>query len=166
MCIRDRLWCRAWQQTPVASLPDDDRILAAFAGVSVQKWRRIKDMAMRGFVLCNDGRYYHRVLADEALRAWEKHTYYRARRARDNARLKRFREARQNPQPEESETPDETPMKRVSQHTRNAPGNAAETEEETRCVQGTEAEVEVEGEAEGERPPPTPPGGELSLIHI
>ncbi|MCW6512625.1 hypothetical protein [Lichenifustis flavocetrariae] len=26
------LWCRAWKQSPPASLPDDDRVLAAFSG--------------------------------------------------------------------------------------------------------------------------------------
>ena len=89
-----RLWCRAWHQTPAASLPDDDRVLAAFAGVSLAKWRRIRDMAMRGFVLCSDGRYYHQVLSQEALQAWGKRVAYRERRARDTERMQRWRGSR------------------------------------------------------------------------
>ena len=88
------LWCRAWHQIPATSLPDDDRVLAAFAGVSLAKWRRIRDMAMRGFVLCSDGRYYHQVLSQEALQAWGKRVAYRERRARDTERMQRWRESR------------------------------------------------------------------------
>ncbi|PGH55904.1 hypothetical protein CRT60_21890 [Azospirillum palustre] len=65
------LWCRAWQQRPAASLPNNPAILASFAGVTVQRWNKIKDMALRGFILCNDGRLYHRVLAEDAMRAWD-----------------------------------------------------------------------------------------------
>src|SRR5262245_26330048 len=49
------LWCRAWKQVPAASLPNDDRILAAFSGAG-SKWRKVRDMALRGFILCSDGR--------------------------------------------------------------------------------------------------------------
>lgn len=65
------LWCRAWQQRPAASLPNNPAILASFAGVTPQRWVKIKEMALRGFVLCSDGRLYHKVLAEDALRAWE-----------------------------------------------------------------------------------------------
>ncbi len=65
------LWCRAWQQQPAASLPNDPRVLSSFAAVSAQRWSKIKDMALRGFVLCSDGRLYHRILAADANRAWE-----------------------------------------------------------------------------------------------
>ena len=66
------LWCRAWKQVPAASLPDDDRILASFAGYGRggKAWQRVKAMALRGFVKCSDGRLYHRVLAEDAKRAW------------------------------------------------------------------------------------------------
>jgi hypothetical protein len=66
------LWCRAWKQVPAASLPDDDRILASFAGYGRggKAWQRVKSMALRGFVKCSDGRLYHRVLAEDAKRAW------------------------------------------------------------------------------------------------
>ncbi len=78
-----RLWCMAWQQTPPASLPDDERILAAFSGAGA-KWKKVRDMALRGFVKCSDGRLYHHVVAEIALEAWEKRKKYRASSKRGN----------------------------------------------------------------------------------
>jgi len=74
------LWCRAWQQKPAASLPDDDRVLASFAGLgnNLPKWRKVRDMAMRGFIKCSDGRLYHPVLAEDAKRAWKARQQKRA----------------------------------------------------------------------------------------
>ena len=65
------LWCRAWDQQPVCSLPDDDGALARYAGVSLAEWREIRPMALRGFVKCSDDRLYQKTLAEDALRAWE-----------------------------------------------------------------------------------------------
>lgn len=64
------LWCKAWQQVPAASLPNDDRILAHLSGTS-QRWKKVKARAMHGFVLCSDGRLYHPVIAEKALEAWK-----------------------------------------------------------------------------------------------
>ena len=64
------LWCHAWRQRPAGSLPDDDRLLAAFSGAGA-RWKKVRAMALRGFVLCADGRYYHKVLCEDVLRAAE-----------------------------------------------------------------------------------------------
>ncbi len=79
------LWCRAWKQTPAASLPSDERVLASWAGVPFVRWKRLRAMAMRGFVLCSDDRYYHRTLADAALYAWDRKKQFQARSAKANA---------------------------------------------------------------------------------
>lgn len=63
------LWCRAWKQVPAASLPNDDRVLAAFAKMPLKAFLKVRDQVMHGFELCSDARYYHRVLADVANRA-------------------------------------------------------------------------------------------------
>jgi len=83
------LWCRAWKQSPPGSLPNNDRVLAAFS-CSGARWPKVREMAMRGFVLCSDGRFYHRVLADEVLRAWGKRNSYKA----DQERLRKWRDDR------------------------------------------------------------------------
>lgn len=66
------LWCKSWSQTPASSLPDDDRILAKWAGVSIGEWKTLKEMALRGWLRCSDGRLYHPVIADLALTAYGK----------------------------------------------------------------------------------------------
>jgi hypothetical protein len=103
------LWCRAWQQHPPASLPNDDRVLAAFSGAGV-RWSKVKQMAMRSFVLCSDNRWYHPVLVEEVNNAWKKREAYRA----DQERLKNWRQAQRE--------------KREGNGTANAPGNTNETD--------------------------------------
>ena len=67
------LWCAAWHQMPAASLPADDASLARLAGYGrdIAAWKDIASEALRGFVLCSDGRLYHGVIAEKALTAWD-----------------------------------------------------------------------------------------------
>jgi hypothetical protein len=65
------LWCRSWRQVPASSLPDDDAVLRAFSGLTAAAWKKCRDIALRGFVRCADGRLYHMVLAEDAARAWK-----------------------------------------------------------------------------------------------
>ncbi|WP_454703435.1 DUF1376 domain-containing protein [Achromobacter pestifer] len=74
------LWCAAWHQVPAASLPDDDKALAALAGYGrvVAEWRKHREGALYGWVKCDDGRLYHPVVAEKARDAWQakhKHAY-------------------------------------------------------------------------------------------
>lgn len=79
------LWCKAWQQIPAASLPDDDRVLAHLSGAG-SKWKKVKEMALRGFIKCSDGRLYHSVIAEKANDAWSKKQSYRERSKKGNAK--------------------------------------------------------------------------------
>lgn len=65
------LWCAAWHQVPAASLPSDDRVLCHLAGFGrdMASWQAVRDEALRGFVLCSDGRFYHTVIAEKAIEA-------------------------------------------------------------------------------------------------
>jgi hypothetical protein len=65
------LWCESWSQVPAGSLPSDERRLAKFAGVSIEEFPNISDMALRGWIKCNDGRIYHPVICDLAVVAWK-----------------------------------------------------------------------------------------------
>jgi len=87
------LWCRAWKQRPAASLPDDDRVLAAFARLSTARFRKLKNEILRGFVKCSDGRLYHAVLAAEALNGFERKQAFRKKRDTDAERLRKWRES-------------------------------------------------------------------------
>ena len=72
------LWGRAWQQTPPGSLPNDERVLSAFSGAG-KNWKKVRAMALRGFIECSDGRLYHKVLCDDVLRAHRKQQAFRDR---------------------------------------------------------------------------------------
>ncbi|MDJ0449226.1 DUF1376 domain-containing protein [Methylocystis sp. JR02] len=77
------LWCASWHQIPAASLPNDDAILSALAGFGrvVKEWLKVKKGALRGWVLCADGRLYHPVVAEKARDAWESKKKQRDRTA-------------------------------------------------------------------------------------
>jgi len=136
------LWCRAWKQRPAASLPDDDRILASFAGYGrdVKGWQKVREMALRGFVQCSDGRLYHQVLAADAVRA------FRAREQRAEALRKRYGKA----------TGIETPA--LPADAREASGAPTETlpetgREETEHRKESKEESEVRSHARATRLP-------------
>lgn len=83
-----RLWWHAYaHEVPAASLPDDDALLADYAGygVLIKVWLKIKPAALRGWVKCSDGRLYHSVVADLANEAWKM-------RERNRAKQKRWRD--------------------------------------------------------------------------
>lgn len=86
------LWWAAWNQIPGASLPDDDVTLAKLAnlGRDVRTWKRLREVALHGFVKCTDGRFYHRVLAPLAIDAY-------ARRKAERDKKTRYRSALANP---------------------------------------------------------------------
>jgi uncharacterized protein YdaU (DUF1376 family) len=133
------LWCRAWKQVPAASLPNDQRTLAAFAGISAARWPKVRDMALRGFYLCADGRLYHRTLAEDANRAAPKHEHFKAR-------AKAAAEARWN--------------KRL----KDAAGNASsmDASSPSGIARGVLADAQGQGQGQGQdlenTPPPPPPG--------
>lgn len=70
------IMAQSWRETPAASLPDDDKRLAAFAGfgrgsAALADWEAVKDEALSDFTLCADGRWYSRTLAPKAVEAWK-----------------------------------------------------------------------------------------------
>jgi hypothetical protein len=60
------LWLKSWTQKPPGSLPTDDRILCRLAelGGNLGKWKKVKRMALRHWIECDDGRLYHPVVAE------------------------------------------------------------------------------------------------------
>lgn len=76
------LWMESWHQRPAASLPDNDAVLARLAMCDLKTWRKLRDMALEGWVKCSDGRWYHPVVAEKALEAWERKQAFRNRTAK------------------------------------------------------------------------------------
>lgn len=60
------LWLKSWDQVPPGSLPNDDIELCRLAELArdLKAWKKVRDGAMRGWVLCSDGRLYHPVVAE------------------------------------------------------------------------------------------------------
>lgn len=82
------LWGKAWHQIPAGSLPDDDARLCNLAGLGrdMKTWKRVKEEALHGFVLCTDGRLYHKFLCGMAVEAAEERDRYARRRTADRER--------------------------------------------------------------------------------
>lgn len=75
------LWGKSFLQIPAGSLPSDERILAHLSGTGAN-WKKVRDMALRGWVKCNDNRLHHPVVAEKAKDAWDARV---ARRTRTEA---------------------------------------------------------------------------------
>lgn len=52
----------AFHEVPAGSLPNDDAALVGLVGLGrdLKTWARVREVALRGFLLCSDGRLYHR----------------------------------------------------------------------------------------------------------
>jgi len=83
------LWWAAWKQKPAGSLADQDRALAQLAGYGANQkgWLAIKEEAMRGWLLCSDGRLYHPVVCEFALQAWDRRKKERTRKSAYRSKL-------------------------------------------------------------------------------
>lgn len=69
------LWAASWHQVPAASMPENDNWIAKQAGYAqrgkiAREWAGVRPGALRGWVLCSDGRLYHPVVAEKARDAW------------------------------------------------------------------------------------------------
>jgi hypothetical protein len=109
------LWCKSWHQIPAASLPDDDRMLAHLAGFGrdVKSWLKVKDMALRGFEKCSDGRLYHRHVAAKAVEAGD--AKQRQRERTNNATLARKQRSGQRDGPRYDERDEQRNVERDEQ---------------------------------------------------
>jgi hypothetical protein len=78
------LWWHAWTQCPAGSLPSCDETLARFCYLvgkrDYRKWLKIRDEALHGFILCNDGRYYHPFIVELAKEEFATSARFRKRR--------------------------------------------------------------------------------------
>jgi hypothetical protein len=75
------LWLKSQDQVPSGSLPNDDIDLCRLAelGRDMKTWRKVKDMALRGWFECDDGRLYHNVVAEVVKEQWKRKCDQRAR---------------------------------------------------------------------------------------
>ncbi|WP_260581161.1 YdaU family protein [Sphingopyxis sp. PET50] len=87
------LWCKSWHQVPAGSLPDDDRILAHLSGER-DRWRDMRDMSLKGWIKCSDGRLYHPVVCEKALEALPQRKEFKQKKSAEASRKERERKDR------------------------------------------------------------------------
>ena len=82
------LWLKSFHQVPAASLPDDDVELCRLAelGRDIKAWKKVRENALHGWEKCEDGRLYHKVVAEKAMEAWGKKQSYRERSKKGNSK--------------------------------------------------------------------------------
>lgn len=100
------LWMESWHQRPAASLPDNDAVLARLAMCDLKTWKKLRKEALAGWVMCSDGRWYHPVVAEKAMEAWERKQAFRNRtaKAREARHAKRQTETVETPTEATTET--------------------------------------------------------------
>ncbi len=91
------LWLKSFHQVPAGSIPDEEVSLARLAelGRDVKTWRKVKDVALYGWIKCSDGRLYHPVVVEKVNEAWDGKRKQRGRtaKARLQAMLTRLSKA-------------------------------------------------------------------------
>lgn len=78
------LWGKSWHEVPAGSLPNNEKMLANLSGAPT-RWKRVREMALRGWVDGGDGRLYHPVVCEKALEAWLEKLAAKLKGARGNA---------------------------------------------------------------------------------
>jgi hypothetical protein len=151
------LWAKSWTQVPAASLPDDDRILARMSGFNLADWRGLREMALKGWVKCSDGRLYHPLISDLAVKASLKRRGQSERANTRWARAKATRSASGMPTHQEADAtayePDAVAYAPVMQ-------GRGRVKEEPPTPLGGEGSLELEAE----EPPGDPAGPDEVMV--
>lgn len=112
-----KLWWAAMLQCPAGSLPNDEDELCMLAdfGEDLRAWKKHREVAMYGFVLCADNRWYHHVVSEQAMEAYDRQLKFKRTREVDRERLRRWRASQNGSHPpdkpnghDKPETQDET----------------------------------------------------------
>jgi hypothetical protein len=127
------LWLKSWHQSPAASLPDDDVLLARLAefGRDVDSWLKVRDMALHGWVKAEDGRFYHPVIAELALEAWDGKRKRRDRTQAARAALAQKRAEEERKRKKEGEEGEEGEEGRTDTVTKTVTDNVTDTVTDT-----------------------------------
>lgn len=64
-----RLLCKAWKESPVGTIPTDDKVLANWAKSTPRAWAKCKLGVLRAFVMHEDG---HRYVQKRMQREWQR----------------------------------------------------------------------------------------------
>jgi hypothetical protein len=74
------LWTFMFHEKPAGSIENNDALLAEAAMCNPDRWPQVRSKIMRHFILCSDGRWYHRFLCEQVIKpAWDKRQVYASR---------------------------------------------------------------------------------------
>lgn len=152
------LWAKSFHQVPAASIPGDDIELCRLAelGRDLKAWRKVRDVALHGWVKCSDGRLYHPVVAEKANEAWSRKVAQRERT--ESARRSRLAQKR----PVTESVTDHVTGLVTGPPTDSVTDLLTEsvTERSTESVTDSKGQGQGQGQREGEvKDPPIPPKG-------
>lgn len=82
------LWMTAWRQAPAGSFENDDALIAARIGASLEFFEKHRAILMRGWWLATDGRLYHETITLRVLEMVKKRESDAIRAARSRANKK------------------------------------------------------------------------------
>lgn len=60
------LLCKAWGETPIGTLPDDDRLLARWSRLSPERWSELRPQVVAAFTVGADSRWHQKRMRKEA----------------------------------------------------------------------------------------------------
>ena len=155
------LWWSAWQNCPAGSVSSSDAVLARVVGYGkdVRAWLKAKKIVLHGFVLCSDGRLYHPIICEAAVKAYESRLKASKTREADRERLRKWRLNRDS---EQTAKPSDTSDGNDGQPNNETRDEAPfETDHETRFeTSDKRVRDEMRGDKrrkEREEPPYAPP---------
>ncbi len=136
------LWLMSWRQVPIASLPDNDKLIAARIGMPLQQFTEWREVLLSGWTLASNGRLYHSTLTEYVLKMAGK-------RDKDRARVAEFR-AKRSATSEESSG--------VTRYTPATPANDSVTTSDVRVSSAPQPQpllqpIPSEANASGAAPP-------------
>ena len=154
------LWLKSFHQVPAGSVPDDDVSLTRLAelGRDVKSWKKVREVALHGWIKCSDGRLYHPVVAEKAAEAWAGKKGQRARtaKARLQALIGRLSKASDMFDFASIEASIQTLLSDLSQYLSQ---NEIETIRASVTDSVTEAKRKREGQGQGKGKPSSVPEG-------
>ncbi len=96
------LEAEAFEQVPAGSVPDDNYILAEWAGFgrrNIDEWLAVKDEVMSAWTRCSDERWYHPTLCEVARAQWAERQQHLWERDCDRIRKSNVRRAKDGLEP-------------------------------------------------------------------
>lgn len=146
------LWAAAWHQLPAGTLPDNDAVLTKLCGLGrdLKTFKKHRADALRGFVLCEDGRLHHPVIAEQVDSAWQSKLRQRHRTECATIKKRNDRNKTTEPRPSFTEWVSRNFPESVPHMSLGTDGDVPRDEAATRHAVPNDARSKRQGEGQGQ----------------